>query len=141
MRRADYPSVDRTSRVVSDYCLKNGISHIIGGGYNLHLTLVGQVVIPGVTACLHCFDKVLAPMNTAELFGVKKLNRKFRKIGSLGAVCGVSASVTATEAIKIVFGAPLNFLAVVNKRVEFNLNDFDFGAFSVQRNVACEYCS
>lgn len=138
---ADYPSVDHTSKIVSDFCLKNRISHIIGGGYNLHLTLVGQVVIPGVTACFHCFDKVLTPINAAELFGVKKLNRKYRKIGSLGPLCSISASITATEAIKLIFGVPLEFMGVINKRLEFNLKDFDFGAFSVQRNVDCEYCS
>lgn len=138
---ADYPSVDQTSKVVSEFCLKNRISHIIGGGYNLHLTLIGQVVIPGVTACFHCFDKILTTINAAELFGVKKLNRKFRKIGSLGPVCSVSASVTATEAIKLIFGVPLEFVGVINKRLEFSLNDFDFGAFSVQRNAECEYCS
>lgn len=138
---ADYPSVDLTSRIVSDYCLKNKIPHIIGGGYNLHLTLVGQVVVPGVTACFHCFDEVLSPMNNAELFGVRKINRKFRKIGSLGPVCGISASITSNEAIKIVFGVPIKFLGVINKRLEFNLENFDFGEFSVQRNPECNYCS
>ncbi|WHS54038.1 MULTISPECIES: ThiF family adenylyltransferase [Pseudomonas] len=39
---ADYPSVDHTSKIVSDFCLKNRISHIIGGGYNPHLTLVAK---------------------------------------------------------------------------------------------------
>jgi len=138
---ADFPSVDKTSRLVSDFCLKYKTPHIIGGGYNLHLTLIGQVVIPGLTACFHCFDQVLTPTNAADLFGVKKLNRKTRKIGSIGPVCGVSASITATEAIKVIFGAPLQFLAVVNKRVEFNLSNFDFGAFTVSRNTVCKYCS
>lgn len=137
---ADYPSVDQTSKIVSDYCLKNRISHIIGGGYNLHLTLVGQVVIPGATACFHCFDRVLAPINAMELFGVKKLNRNYRKIGSLGPLCSLSASITATEAIKVIFGAPLEFMGVTNKRLEFSLKNFDFGSFIVQRNANCKYC-
>lgn len=138
---ADSPSVDVTSKVVSDFCLTRKIPHVVGGGYNLHLTLVGQVIIPGVTACLHCFDTVLSEANSSELFGVKKLNRKYRKIGSLGPICGVSASVTATEAIKIIFGVPLQFLAVVNKRLEFSLGTFDFAEFSVERDVNCIYCS
>ncbi len=138
---ADSPSVDTTSKIVSDFCLNHKIPHIIGGGYNLHLTLIGQVIIPGVTACLHCFDKILSPTNAAELFGVKKLNRKYRKIGSMGPVCGVSASITATEAIKVIFGVPIRFLAVANKRLEFNLSTFDFGAFSVERDITCAYCA
>lgn len=137
---ADYPSVDFTSRLVSDFCLKYRIPHIIGGGYNLHLTLVGQVIIPGVTACLHCFDKALSSANTADLFGVKKLNRKNRKTGSLGPVCAISASITATEAIKIVFDIPLQHLAVINKRLEFSLANFDFGNFPVERNPDCSHC-
>lgn len=138
---ADYPSVDYTSRLVSDFSLKRGIPHIIGGGYNLHLTLVGQVIVPGVTACIHCFDKKLSIANAADLFGVKKLNRKSRKIGSLGPVCAASASITATEAIKIVFGAPVEHLAVANKRLEFSLANLDFGSFAVERDPNCSHCN
>lgn len=39
---ADQPSVDYTSRLVAKYAMKNNIPHIVGGGYNLHLTLIGQ---------------------------------------------------------------------------------------------------
>ncbi|WP_156395630.1 MULTISPECIES: hypothetical protein [Pseudomonas] len=97
--------------------------------------------MPGVTACFHCFDKVLTPINAAEPFGVKKFNRKYKKIGSLGSLCSISASITATEAIKLIFGVPLEFMGVINKHLEFSLKDFDFGEFSVQRNGDCEYCS
>lgn len=138
---ADSPSVDATSRIVSDFCLNRKINHIIGGGYNLHLTLIGQAVIPGITACFHCFDNVLSSINSEELFGVKKLNRKSRKIGSLGPVCGISASITSTEAIKLIYGVPLDLLAITNKRLEFSLSNFDFGTFNVQRNTECAHCA
>lgn len=137
---ADSPSVDATSKIVSEFCLKRKINHIIGGGYNLHLTLVGQVVIPGVTACFHCFEKVLTPLNASELYGVKKLQRNYRKIGSLGPVCAISASITATEAIKLIFGVPIDFISLTNKRLELNLNNFELGSFKVERNNECEYC-
>lgn len=47
---ADTPSVDYTSNIISNYCMKNKIPHIVGGGYNLHQTLIGQTIIPYVTA-------------------------------------------------------------------------------------------
>jgi len=138
---ADSPSVDTTSRIVSDFCLPKKIPHLIGGGYNLHITLVGQTIIPGVTACFHCFDKVLSQKNTEELLGVKKLTRKHRKIGSIGPICGVSASITATEAFKLIFDIPHELLSLTNKRLELNLKNMDFVKFPVEKNINCTHCS
>ena len=52
---ADKPNVDVTSLWIGEYGMKRGIPHIVGGGYNMHLSLIGQTVIPGRTACVKCF--------------------------------------------------------------------------------------
>lgn len=137
---ADWPSVDATSRLVSEYCLPRGIPHVIGGGYNLHLTLVGQAVLPGRTACFKCFEAFFNKENTRDLFGVKKLHRESRKIGSLGPACSLSASITALECLKIILGAPLSSISIYNKRLEFNFSSLEFSSTEIPRGVCCGSC-
>lgn len=136
---ADYPSVDYTSKIIGKYCMSKGIPHLIGGGYNLHLSLIGQTVIPGKTACVKCFEKHLDKINTADLDGVKKLSRPNRKIGSFGPVCALSASLTSTEAFKVLINK-FQFLTNTNKRIEFKITEQDFSIQDVPRNPDCEWC-
>lgn len=136
---ADFPSVDYVSKLISEYCMINNIPHIIGGGYNLHLSLVGQTVIPYETACYKCFERHLNYINKPELEGVKKLNRKNRKIGSFSPLCTVSASLTSLDAIKILIGV-FDKLNNVNKRIEFITSSRDFRCFDIFRDQDCDWC-
>lgn len=136
---ADYPSVDHTTELIGEYCMQKKIPHLIGGGYNLHLSLVGQSVLPGQSACVRCFKRALEKINQADLEGVKKLNRPNRKIGSFGPVCAVSASLTSSEAFKILIGA-FSRLATLNRRVEFRIRTADFTYTEIEKNDNCEWC-
>ena len=73
---ADEPNVDKTSRIVAEYAMEKRIPHIIGGGYNLHLTLIGQTIIPFKTACFECFNLFLKELNDTSLRNVKKLHKR-----------------------------------------------------------------
>lgn len=136
---ADYPSVDHTTELIGEYCMQKKIPHLIGGGYNLHLSLIGQSVLPGQSACVRCFRRALEKINQADLEGVKKLNRLNRKIGSFGPVCAVSASLTSSEAFKILIGA-FSRLATLNRRVEFRIRTADFAFTEIEKNDNCEWC-
>jgi len=136
---ADYPSVDYTTELIGAFCMENKIPHVIGGGYNLHLSLIGQSVVPGITACVKCFSTELEKINNAELEGVKKLYRPTRKIGSFGPMCSLSASITSTESIKILTGSIKN-LTTSNKRIEFRSKETDFFIKDIHRNSDCEWC-
>lgn len=136
---ADSPTVDETSKIIGQFCMEKETPHIIGGGYNLHLTLIGQSVIPFQTACVMCFETALKRLNNAELFGVKKLNRASRKIGSFGPLCLVTASITASEAFKILIGATKS-LAMTNKRKEFRLQSMDFCEQEILPDPDCKWC-
>lgn len=113
---ADKPNVDTTSLWVGEYAMKKGIPHIVGGGYNLHLSLIGQTTIPGKTACVKCFQKHLESENKIDTEKVKKLHVKNRKIGSFGPMCSIIASMIGMEAIKVLTNCiqPAN----VNRRGE-----------------------
>ena len=135
---ADKPNVDLTSLWIGAYCMKHRIPHIIGGGYNMHLSLIGQTVIPYQTACVKCFETQLAKSNTIDTTKIKKLNIKNRKIGSYGPMCSIIASITGMEAFKVLSKriAPAN----VNRRGEFNIYDMSIKYTNFRRDPQCKWC-
>lgn len=136
---ADEPSVDATSKIVSDYSLPRRIAHIIGGGYNLHLTLIGQLIVPGKTACFECFGNYLKKINDPQVFGYRKLNRH-RKIGSFGALCAFSASITLNNAIRYLAGISLAGVSGSNRRFEFSLSSLDLSSMEIPNEYRCGEC-
>lgn len=136
---ADFPNVDITSEIIAKESMKRNVPHVIGGGYNLHLTLVGQTVIPNITACFKCFEKYLAKINAVDLNGVKKLARKDRKIGSFAPLCALSASLTANEIFKILI-KKYSFINNDSKRIEFNIRNRDFSHQAVAKDPECGWC-
>lgn len=135
---ADKPTVDDTSLWIGEYAMKRGIPHIVGGGYNLHLSLIGQTVLPGKTACLRCFQKTLEEENTIDPKKVKKLSVKNRKVGSFGPMCSMISSMVGMEAIKVLAGdiQPSN----VNRRGEFDIYNMDIKYKEYTRRDDCEWC-
>lgn len=136
---ADYPSVDITSNIIGKACMDLNIPHLIGGGYNLHLTLIGQTVIPYQTPCVKCFETALNKINDGQLNGVRKLKRLDRKIGSFGPLCAISASVTAIEAFKVLIGS-YNTLVTTGKRMEFRVKEQDFFIKEIIKDEHCSWC-
>jgi len=135
---ADKPTVDITSEIIGEYCMEKNITHIIGGGYNTHQTLVGQVVIPGQTACVECFRKNLEELNDIDTTKVRKLDIKNRKVGSFPPLSALSSSVTANEAFKVLAG--LKNLVMTNNRTEFHLSDLNFENRVMKRRQDCKWC-
>lgn len=135
---ADKPNVDTTSLWVGEYAMRRGIPHIIGGGYNLHLSLIGQTVIPGKTACVNCFRKKLEEENQIDSQKVKKLAVKNRKVGSFGPMCSMIASMIGMESIKILTKkiTPSN----INRRGEFDIYTMDIQYKEYGRRDDCEWC-
>ncbi|MCC6098593.1 MAG: ThiF family adenylyltransferase [Olsenella sp.] len=135
---ADKPTVDQTSTWVGEFCMPRGIPHIVGGGYNLHLSLIGQTVIPGKTACVRCFEKQLEVDNQIDGTRVKKLQVANRKVGSIGPLCALNASMVSMEAIKVLTGCtePAN----VNRRGEFDITTMDVSYRRFDKLPDCEWC-
>lgn len=135
---ADKPNVDTTSLWIGQYAMSRNIPHIIGGGYNLHLSLIGQTVIPGRTACVNCFRKKLEEENKIDPKKVKKLAVKNRKVGSFGPMCSMIASMVGMEAIKILSKqiVPAN----INRRGEFNIYTMELQYKTYERRKDCEWC-
>ncbi|NJJ35116.1 ThiF family adenylyltransferase [Clostridioides difficile] len=135
---ADKPNVDTTSLWVGEYCMKNNIPHIIGGGYNLHLSLIGQTILPYRSACVKCFETELKKVNEIDTTSLRKLNIKNRKIGSFGPMCSIISSMIAMESIKILTKkiTPSN----LNRRGEFNIYDMNIKYHNIHKNNNCIWC-
>jgi len=135
---ADNPNVDTTSLWVGEFGMKHNVPHIVGGGYNLHLSLIGQTVLPGESACVKCFQKQLEEDNTIDSARVKKLTVKNRKVGSFGPMCSMIASLVGMEAIKILSGCiePSN----INRRGEFDIYNMNIKYKDFSRRRDCEWC-
>lgn len=135
---ADKPTVDQTAVWIGQYCMKRNIPHIIAGGYNLHVSLIGQTIIPHKTACVKCFERQLKAHNEIELSNMKKLATQGRKIGSIGPMCSLSASFAALDAIKVLSGIiePTN----INRRGEFNIYNMDIMYHNYAKLDDCEWC-
>lgn len=136
---SDEPSVDATSRVIAKYAMNHNIPHIVGGGYNLHLTLIGQTIIPFQSACFDCFKTALNSINENNLKNVKVLNRNNRKLGSFSPLSGIAASLASLDAFKILINR-YDMLQQTNKRIEFNSIDFSMQIMNIIRNPECEWC-
>lgn len=136
---ADEPSVDATSREISGICMTENIPHIIGGGYNLHLTLIGQTIVPFETACYECFNKKLSELNDIEYRNVRRLNISNRKLGSFAPLSGIAASLAALDAFKIIIGAYPR-LQQINKRIEFNSKTWSFSSIDISKDAECPWC-
>lgn len=135
---ADKPTVDETSNIVGKYAMPHGIPHIVGGGYNLHQSLVGQVVIPGKTACLECFRKNLDDLNEIDTSNIRKLENNNRRIGSFPPLSALSSAITANEAFKVLAG--LDNLVMAGQRTEFLLRKLNFANVEMQRRHDCKWC-
>lgn len=135
---ADKPNVDTTTMWVGEYGMKRNIPHIVGGGYNMHLSLIGQTVLPGASACAKCFQLQLEESNTIDSQRVKKLQIKNRKVGSFGPMCSMIGSFVGMEAIKILSKCvePAN----INRRGEFDIYSMNIEYKNFVRRDDCEWC-
>lgn len=135
---ADKPTVDQTALWIGESCMKYRIPHIIAGGYNLHLSLIGQTIIPFKSACVKCFETKLYEINQIDTSNLRKLHIENRKIGSFGPMCAISASIAAMEAIKVLSKVikPAN----INRRGEFDIYSMDVKYMDISHDDNCEWC-
>ena len=135
---ADFPNVDVTSEIISLYCMKNSINHIIAGGYNKHISLIGQTILPFKTACYKCFDIQLKEKYNIKIKNIKKLMIPNRKIGSLGPMCTISASLTSMDAIKTL--SKLIPPSNINRRGEFDIYTMNIEYLKFEKLENCPWC-
>lgn len=98
---ADSPSVTETTRIIDEYASRNEISYCVAGGYNMHLGMVGPVIIPGVTKTFNDFIEYQKRMD--PLKDLEKI-REIRQTGNLGPIAGAIANIQIMEIFKYLTG-------------------------------------
>ena len=98
---ADSPSVAETTRIIDGYANQHQIAYCVAGGYNLHLGMVGPVIIPGTTKTFDDFleyQKRMDPLKDLEKI------RDIRQTGNLGPIAGAVANIQTMEIFKYLTG-------------------------------------
>ena len=98
---ADSPSVSETTRIIDSYANQHEVAYCVAGGYNLHLGMVGPVIIPGITKTFDDFleyQKRMDPLKDLEKI------RDIRQTGNLGPIAGAVANIQTMEIFKYLTG-------------------------------------
>lgn len=138
---ADYPNVDTTSKLLFPLCMEQRIPHIVAGGYNLHLSLIGPTILPFESACYRCIEMGLDDQLEEGFSRLRKLVRPKRNIGNIGPLATISASYTLNECLKTLLSGPRIKPRMLGKRGEFNYvkGRAEYAVFP--RRDDCNWCS
>jgi len=137
---SDFPNVDTTSEIISRACMTHDVPHIIAGGYNLHLSLIGPTIIPYKTPCYMCIKEGLKKEQPDDFSNIRKLDRRKRNIGNLSPLAGISASFTIFEAIRVLVKSERLMPYMTGKRGEFNFLTSKLNYSEYARIGDCVWC-
>lgn len=97
----DQPSVVETTRILDQYASRYNIPYCVSGGYNLHLGMIGPIIIPNKTKSFDDFvryQKREDPLKNLEI--IKDVNQT----GNLGPIAGAIANIQTMEIFKYLIG-------------------------------------
>ena len=115
---ADNPSVAETSRIIDTYARRYNVPYCVSGGYNLHLGMVGPIIVPGVT---RSFNEFLEYQKRNDPLKGLKVIKDISQTGNLGPIAGAIANIQVMEIFKFLTGkGKVNF----NRFAEVNFMDF-----------------
>lgn len=135
---SDYPSVQVTNSIVSQACFKTQKPHITCGGYDGHLSYIGQTVIPDQTSCWYCYCEGNIHEDNTGGFEHIPLNDKQVAGGTLGSISSITASIQVLEAIKILTG--FDTPTMLNRRSEFDFSTFQMSFIDIPKLKSCSQC-
>ena len=116
---ADNPSVEETSKIIDKYSVKYGIPYCIAGGYNLHLGMIGPIIVPGQTATL---DDFINYQKSHDKLSNLETIKDIKQTGNIGPIAGTIANIQVMEIFKYLIGkGNLNF----NKFAEMDFMDLN----------------
>jgi len=111
---ADSPSVQQTTQIIDKYARKFGIPYCVAGGYNMHLGMVGPIIVPGKTAS---FDDFIRYQKANDSLSMLKVVKDIEQTGNLGPIAGAVANIQVMEILKYLIGkgeANLNRFAEID---------------------------
>lgn len=98
---ADNPSIEETTKIIDGYAVKHGIPYSVAGGYNMHLGMVGPIIVPGKTKTFREF--IESQKEKDPLKHLKKI-KDIKQTGNLGSIAGTIANFQTNEIFKYLIG-------------------------------------
>jgi molybdopterin/thiamine biosynthesis adenylyltransferase len=98
---ADTPSVQETSEVIDSYATRFDIPYMVSGGYNLHLGMIGPIIVPGKTLTFQNFLEHQKKQD--KLSNLEKI-KDIESTGNLGPIAGAVANIQVMEIFKYLTG-------------------------------------
>lgn len=116
---ADSPSIVETTKIIDKYSKKYNIPYCVSGGYNMHLGMVGPIIVPGKTGSFDDFinyQKINNPLKNFEKI------KDIEQSGNLGPIAGTVANIQVMEIFKFLIGKGK---PNVNRFAEIDFMNFD----------------
>jgi molybdopterin-synthase adenylyltransferase len=135
---ADFPDVQTTNSIVSNACFDLNVPHITCGGYDGHLSYIGQTVIPKQSSCWFCYCEGSVHEDNTDGFEHIPLNKNQRIGGTLGSISSITASIQVLEALKVLSG--FDTPTMLNRRSEFDFSTFQMNFIDIPRLANCSQC-
>jgi molybdopterin/thiamine biosynthesis adenylyltransferase len=98
---ADSPSIVETTRITDRYASQKNIPYCVAGGYNLHLGMVGPIIVPGKTKTFE--DFIEYQKKNDPLKDLEKI-KDIKQTGNLGPIAGTIANIQVMEIFKYLIG-------------------------------------
>ncbi len=98
---ADSPSVSETTEIIDSYARPKKIPYCVAGGYNMHLGMIGPIIVPGKTKS---FNDFLESQKKEDPLKNLKIIKDIKNPGNLGAVAGAVANMQLMEIFKHIIG-------------------------------------
>jgi molybdopterin/thiamine biosynthesis adenylyltransferase len=135
---ADQPDVEIMNDLVSKACFPLSMPHILCGGYDGHLSYVGQTVIPHRTSCWRCYVEGDVYERGLQGFEHVRVTPVSIRGGTLSPIACITASIHVLEAIRVIsgFAKPL----MVNNKAELDFLSFSFSKTKIPRKKDCSLC-
>ena len=132
---ADEPSVDAIADYLSPIFLEHRIPHIVGGGYQGHVSNTGMTIIPGQTSCWTCADSIRFPRRLEKVEAI--YTRGIH--GTYPPTVNLVSSLLVADAVAVL--TRLQPPLLVNRMGDFNWENGTVEWRYVQRNQDCRVCS
>jgi len=135
---ADQPSVTYTNGIVSDACFELAIPHVLCGGYDGHLSFIGQTIIPNKTACWRCYAD--SNLYKTQLDGYQFIAVTQTQVvgGTLAQISSICANIHALEVIKVL--TDYSIPAMQNRKAELDFNEYNFSNSTIIKRQDCSQC-
>ncbi|MEA3378871.1 MAG: ThiF family adenylyltransferase [Nanoarchaeota archaeon] len=130
----DNPSIQVTTKIISEYAEKNNIAYSFAGGYNFHTGMLGSIFIPNKTVCFDCFLRFQDQNNPYKGLEVLK---KPKGSGNLGPMAGTIANLHVMDIFKYLTGKG-SFNS--NRYAEVDFLNLDINWMEFSSYPDCEKC-